>query len=585
LACLVGACSAQSAPDAAASGGPSDLDHLDAGALQAPPVSIPDIVSPARDAGGSSSFDDPTSSLDAGAQPSSDAGHIDPCDGYPPEGECVAPNSVYRCVIPTGNGTPVLSIELCGSTERCSDDGGEAHCEPVPGLCTPGDTQCLNPNTQRTCDTNGVWQSSACAAGCQASALGAACSSVATAAYSGTLWYEARGPNQALTDWSPTPEELRAGGVLIVSSRDGEVVDSTTTDDQGAFEIQIPATHEAGDELLAMLVRPAESGNGVAFAVLQPDVPDGRVSAYAAGDGAEPQHWFWSIDSSVVPSGSSLLIREEDGSGAMRVFQNLRSAYDLTEEHYGEGGKRLVVWLRMNTSWDCGACFFDLAVNAGGLVFDSQIVLPATSQDTSYWADPVTSHELGHWVMSAYGKNPGEGGPHCVGVATFPGQAWSEGWATGFSSIIRSDEKYYDKQSGSFFWLDLAERTYFGEGEPWQRADAQAGLLQLIDEFEVSAMLWDLHDNVGVSTGRLLDALASPRVTTSPFARGYTRHQWSLGNGCAQQGVVDDGSSQPMFADYLDALRCDGVSAERIDSATVPETYYPYPSSSPLCLP
>jgi hypothetical protein len=584
LAFLVGACAADGAPDGAGDGDRGGLEHFDAGVLQTPPITAPSAPVPVEDAGTLPANRAPI--IDAGAVLETDAAVADPCQGYSTEGSCVAPNHVYRCVIPTGNGTPALSQEECGATERCVDDGGQARCELLPGACTPGESECQDPSTRRVCDESGEWQGTVCSQGCQTSPLGAVCASVTTTSYTGTLSYEARGPDAELTDWSTSTVVLPARGVLIVSQRDGEIVDATTTDDQGQFQVDIPATLEDGDEIFAMLVRPGEGGNGVAFAVMQPDFDnDNMQNPFDAGAGADPQHWFWSIDPSLTPSGSSRTISEQDGSGAVRVFENLRAAYDLTATHYGEGGSSLVVWLRLNTSWSCGACFFELPVNAGGLLFDSQIVLPATAQDTSYWSDPVTSHELGHWVMSTFGRSPGEGGPHCVGVATFPGQAWSEGWATGFSSVIRSDEKYYDKQDGSFFWLDLDERTYFGEGQPWQRASATAedGLLQLIDEFEVSAMLWDLHDDGGVSMSTLLDALASPAMTTSPFNRGYTRHGWSVGPGCVQQNVVDLGTSQPMFADYLDALVCAGVSTTVVDAVTVPQTFYPYPSGAPLC--
>jgi hypothetical protein len=551
--------------------------------LQSPTVTGPSVALP--DAGAAPSDDE---GFDAGTPTPSDAGVADPCQGYPPEGACVAPNSLYRCVVPTGNGTPVLSQEDCGVTRHCVASDGQASCELLPGACTPGDSECKDADTRRTCDESGAWQETECPQSCATSALGAACVSVATATYSGTLAYEARGPNQGLTDWATAPAELPARGVLVVSLRDGEIVDSATTDAQGEFELQIPETPQAGDTLYAMLVRPAPGGNGVAFAVMQPDVPDGQANATDAGAGSEPQQWFWSIDPSAAPSGSRLVITEALGSGALRVFENLRAAYDLTAEHYGAQGKRVVVWLRMNTAWDCGACFFDLPVNAGGLAFDAQIVLPALAGDTSYWADPVTSHELGHWVMSAFGRSPGEGGPHCVSDPTFPGQAWSEGWATGFSSVIRNDSIYYDKQAGTFFWIDLGTRTYWFDENFWQRASPEDGLLQLMDEFEVSAMLWDLHANHDVSTGTLLDALASSRMTTSPFQRGYTRHRWDVvadpQGGCVQTNVIEESTSQPMFADYLDALACDGLSESTLDAVTEPQSFYPYPSQAPLCV-
>src|SRR5262249_53176705 len=46
---------------------------------------------------------------------------------------------------------------------------------------------------------------------------------------------------------------------------------------------------------------------------------------------------------------------------------------------------------------------------------------------------------------------------------------------------------------------------------------------------------------------------------------------------------VDTGESTTFFADFLDALRCGGVSASMIDAATNPSVRYPYPSGTPRC--
>lgn len=507
----------------------------------------------------------------------------DPCLGVTPAGECASSNQVRRCAVPTGNGVPQLVTETCGATESCSTTlvPGIAFCVPSRGKCTPGEQACATSTQLRVCDSTGAWQTTTCPNVCRPSALGAFCDSTSTIAYTGTIQYEARGPNASKTDWSTTTVHAPGNGLLLVSSRGGQTVDSALADSTGAFTIQIPSPWQTGDQLTVMLVNPNSTKTAIAFAVAQPDVPDGQVDTLAP-PGVNPQLWLWSIDPQTSPSGSTLLITEAIGSGAVRVFDYLRYSYAFAQAKYNKPGKPLVVWFRMNTSWSCGACFNDTPTQFGSMQFQSQIVLPATAQDEGYWADPKTAHELGHWVMASYGRMPNEGGPHCVGVTTLPGQAWAEGWATGFSSVVRTDRVFYDKQQGTMFWIDLGARQYSG-GTAWQRPDPMAGLLQKVDENEVAATLWALNSRSDVGTDVLFAAISSQRMTSSPFARGYTRHSWTMAAQCVRGAEHDTGESAPMLADFLDALRCTGTPGTAVDTVTNPSTYYPYPSSSPLC--
>ena len=198
-------------------------------------------------------------------------------------------------------------------------------------------------------------------------------------------------------------------------------------------------------------------------------------------------------------------------------------------------------------------------------------------------SDAVTTHELGHWVMQSFGVMPNEGGPHCLGVPTLPGQAWAEGWATGFSGLARGESLFYDKQAGTMFWIDLATQTY-ASGD-WVSPTPSKGLLQDMDENEVASMIWRISSQPSVNSGEpMLDALASARLLTAPFARGYSRHTWDVADEfCDRTNVQDTGQSVPMVADFLDALRCGGVSSAAIDAVVKPMTGYPYPSATPLC--
>jgi hypothetical protein len=103
-----------------------------------------------------------------------------------------------------------------------------------------------------------------------------------------------------------------------------------------------------------------------------------------------------------------------------------------------------------------------------------------------------------------------------------------------------------------------------------------------MDENEVSAMLWNLSSQQGLTNSPLDDALASGRMNYPPFGRGYNRHVWDM-DGCDRINVTELNESAPMLADFFDALVCDGISAWMIDEATEPDIHYPYPSDDPIC--
>jgi hypothetical protein len=221
-------------------------------------------------------------------------------------------------------------------------------------------------------------------------------------------------------------------------------------------------------------------------------------------------------------------------------------------------------------------------------LFDSQNWIPMSAADESYWSDAVTAHEIGHWAMASFGKSPDEGGKHFLNCATYPGQAWSEGWATLFSSMTRNNTTYHDKQGGSFFWFDI-NTPASGSGSMWPSASPSGGLLQLMAENEVARLGWRLTKPPGTGSrletnGRMFRALAGTRMISSPFARGYTRHSWDVGSSCGMTSVSDHGYTVPMFADFLDGLACGGETTDsEITAAVLPSTTYPYYPSLKLC--
>jgi hypothetical protein len=294
--------------------------------------------------------------------------------------------------------------------------------------------------------------------------------------------------------------------------------------------------------------------------------------------------WQWSFPTASVldfPTGFGLPM--DYGSGAMHLFgwvdyiwTTLESWIPLTSP------EPLVVWWDPGNRFSCGACAVEWPANLAGQVYQHQVFISGGT-DEGVWSDPVTVHELGHVVMSAWGASPTEGGPHYIGVPVHPGMAWSEGWATAFSAFMRDDSRYWDKQGGGMFWFDINTRDYAGSAV-WRRPTPAGGLLQLIDENEVAAMIWRIAQSIGDDGA--IDVLNSRRATRSPFARGYTARYWTEYSTTTgrPEPWTDTRVSAPYFADFADATRCLGLmSVASLNTITVPATYYPYNANTAIC--
>lgn len=506
----------------------------------------------------------------------------DPCEGVPFGGRCDG-NAVAFCVSGTGSAEPFTFSLPCGDAYACSDGASGAACVPRFD-CAPGASECHGSTLARC--AGGTWQESACALGCNATPIGAVCRpSAAVVPYTSQLQFEFRTFNAGFTDWGTDVYSAPARRFLIVSVADGEILDATVTDADGRFTLDaVPANLEDGDDNLAAFAVAVADADRLAYALMKPGLPagEGAVAAIATGGAPSPTPWVWTWTATDVPGANGVYIPLASGSGAAFVYSYLVGVHGFGEALFGaRAGTSLAVWLDYGVSWDCGACFLNAPARAFNSDWASQAFIGADA-DEGFWSGAVLAHELGHWLMATYGAAPGEGGAHILGVPTHPGIAWSEGFATWFSALVRSQRFYYDKQDGLFFWVDFDTRSYSG-GVPWYRPGAEYGLEQLIDENEVTRML------LGVTTDAnevaLIGAIASPRMTVAPFLRGYLRRTWEGldANGLPLPAWSTD-QSAPHLADFLDALECANlVTADQVDGETEPWAHYPYPSRAPLC--
>jgi hypothetical protein len=473
----------------------------------------------------------------------------------------------------TATGAFVLNIaagppERCTSGARRSCYAGPAGTEVV-GRCRAG---------TQVCHSTGVWPDGCtgvvlptrevCANAVDDDCDGMTdegCATGPTRAVSGRVVYQHRLPNAARTDWGAL-QEASAPGFAVFAMRGDERVDAALTgtgaDDLGRFTLRVrdPATPDDRIVVAALL----DDGRGaLSLAVADPLFAPGQRPPFASTPAA-PRVWSWSWRVDQLAADGVLRIEEAAGSGAARVFDMARQAFLHGQTSSRAPGLSTLVWLNLDVTWTCGACFGRVAVRAFDQDFLAQVAYPGGS-DRQVWSDMVVAHEFGHWSMASFGVMPGEGGMHTINAPLAHGIAWSEGYASWFGATARGSTLFVDRQRGNMFWFDIGARS-LSRGA-WLRPDASMGLLQPIAENEVSAILWAMAPSA--PRDALCTALSSRRMTVAPFARGY-RSTTSMLN-------------VPVLPDFLDALACAGFPAARIDAAARPQ--YPYNSAAPLCAP
>ncbi len=511
----------------------------------------------------------------------SDAGELErgDCGTVPSAGRCLDGITIELCVAPSGGAVPPQRVSYaCAAGEVCGESSAGAACM-LASQCLSGVSACADASTLRTCDA-GTWLNQACAQGCRTNALGPSCApQIATRSLRGSLAYEARLPTADYTNWDSLKTKLPARRVLAVSYDDDVMVDAVYTGEDGAFQLLVPQAGSSNDVVAFALLGSDAAGN-LLYAVADPGFEPAQAERSAFDAPPDPSIWIWSYALADLTVGAALVVPESAGSGALRTFDTLVSIYASSQQHFQPMvPPSVLVWLGLGTRWDCGACTALFPTQLASKTFRHQVWLDGGS-DQGYWSDAVTAHELGHFVMNAYGYAQAEGGPHYVGLPTHPGQAWTEGWATFFSTMQRGSTRYYDKQGGAFFWFDLKARRYGIQDAAWIRPSASNGLLQPIDENEVAALVHGVYQATGKAP--ILDAIASPRMTVPPFERRYTMRVWN--DPEHPEVYVRSDEPLPYHADFFDALRCAGaISASALDAVTEPAQHYPYLSESALC--
>jgi hypothetical protein len=155
------------------------------------------------------------------------------------------------------------------------------------------------------------------------------------------------------------------------------------------------------------------------------------------------------------------------------------------------------------------------------------ITVLGTTADPDEFDDSVLLHEYGHYVLDLYSRDDSPGGSHVLGDDALDLRlAWSEGWATFFSSVVRNDPVHVDTSGTGVRLVFDIEGPSFGSAT---RYDS--------NELAVAAVLWDAYDGDDADEGLgplngLLPAIWSAvrSLNTSPVSFEAFWMAWQSAN-------------------------------------------------------
>jgi hypothetical protein len=373
----------------------------------------------------------------------------------------------------------------------------------------------------------------------------------------GHLRYERREVRADLTGLGPPVETAAGKGVPFVVRAGARVVGRGVTGDDGAWTARVPAPLPASATVTFQTVVNDRHGRA-RFAIARAWAEERR----------SPGVWEWTF-----PAGKpTAVVRERDGSGALRLYGDLAFTVDFATSVYGRvDAPSLVVLWSPGRAFACFACF-EAAGGRGAVVgsrrFESVIWLDGSERLAQAWTDHVVMHELGHWVMAVYSVLPDDSGEHTLVQRIAPQSAWLEGWATFFAQVVLSARRGADQPrvvavtDDGGYALDLRTGTYIDPAAPADKLalpDPRLGMRQDVAEGFVAAVLWGLRAAVGERV--VLRAITSPRLTDQ---------------------FVDRGAKGRDLVDFLDALVCDGrVALAVVDKIVRGRFHFPY--EAPVC--
>lgn len=264
--------------------------------------------------------------------------------------------------------------------------------------------------------------------------------SLNTAAFriSGTLKYTDRlyGNSSDYTGTAPTPIRRALVEIRDRQSSGYRTLGTTRTDETGSFFYDISSNKDT-------------DGTGLdVYLHVSTDSAEAKVTDLAGNT-----YFYESATQTNWPGGAlalgTITVAQAD-SGPWNIFDTLVRGYDFARAQ-GVAASQIP---QVQAQWAVG--------NLDGTYYDPNIrtiMLLGGSSDSDDFDDPVIMHEYGHFMEDTLGYSKNPGGSHSWTSRVSPALAWSEGWATFFSSAVRNSQYYFDWMAGGAMVIDLEQPT------------------------------------------------------------------------------------------------------------------------------
>jgi hypothetical protein len=357
-------------------------------------------------------------------------------DGAAP-GDLSLPADASQPAGPDLSSAPDLAIKICTQATRCLDATTLERCEN-------------GQSTQTTCVAPQV---------CRATAggeFGCEVDPNAPKVVSGKVRYEDRPalPPGTLGDVRQVP--VRGASISVIGDEGSAVLATGRTADDGGFSLSYTATP---GKMVHLLVA---TTSDLATRPLQVT----RLNKSVHGFGGA------SFAASAEHTVDVLVTQASHEAEAFNVFDMMVTGIDAVRSRMGA-----TTIQPLTAFWEPGS--------TDGTYYNSALNLLGSADDDDGYDDAVILHEFGHYVEDIYGHSDSPGGSH-DGTATDPRLAWSEGWATYFSSAARDNAFYVDTNAGGGFSEDLENDV--------ATAKAASPMTQDVPEGMISQILWDVGD-------------------------------------------------------------------------------------------
>ena len=307
-------------------------------------------------------------------------------------------------------------------------------------------------------------------------------------ALSGTATYESvPNPGGRLVYADTSVKPVRGAFVEVLDATSGSQLATTSTDDGGAYAVNVPANTAIIVRVRAQLTR---TGSAPSWDVTVRDNTQSNA--------------IYSMQSSAFSTGGAALTRDlRAGSGwggSSYTSQRVSGPFAVMDTIYTAMQKVLsvapatafpslkVFWSVNNTNasgsialGQIGTTFF-IGRSSGAEIY----VLGKEDVDTDEFDSPVIAHEWGHYYQASFSRDDSTGGAHSTSELIDRRLAFSEGWGNGWSGIALGRSNYVDSggpgqaQGGS---LDLTRGPASNPG--WFR------------ESSIQSIFWNLNQQVG----------------------------------------------------------------------------------------